>query len=268
MSLDRGSQLGRGLPPASPEPLLRLLQEPGRGATTSFEPSTCVFRGFQVGELCLACPLELDHVGESRAVLAPEVREKLQASPDCLETVGILLEPLVPQPQLSGHVLDVGLGSSERHSKVGEGFVSRQPGYRYPEQVGSAQAWMGLRSVGSRQSVASFGDRSPERPDLREQRLLGGELFVLVDSGDRRRGNLVLLEAEKTDCARQHPGIATELRKACSDGGELHSCLRDLLEVGSGISVERLSLCCLVQQGLMHVLAVQVDEAVADLGQR
>src|SRR5208283_2626427 len=99
--------------------------------------------------------------------------------------------------------------------------------------------------------------RNPERPDLREQRLLGGELFVLVDSGDRRRGNLVLLEAEKTDSARQHPGIATELGKACNDRGELQSCLRDLLEVGSGISVKRLSLCCLVQQGLMHVLAVQ-----------
>ena len=128
---------------------------------------------------------------------------------------------------------------------------------------------MGLRSVGSRQSVASFGHRSPERPDLREQRLLGGELLVLVDSGDRRRGDLVLLEAEKTDRARKRPGIAAELAKGGqSMAASSTSRLGNLLEVGAGKSVERLPLCCLVQQGLMHVLAVQVDEAVADLGQR
>ena len=44
--------------------------------------------------------------------------------------------------------------------------------------------------------------------------------------------------------------------------------MRDLLEVGSGKPVERVPLCGLVQQRLMHVLAVKVDETVTDLGQQ
>ncbi len=51
MSLHRSGELGRGLPPARPEPLLRLFQEPGRGTTTGLQATACLFRRFQLGQL-------------------------------------------------------------------------------------------------------------------------------------------------------------------------------------------------------------------------
>jgi hypothetical protein len=75
----------------------------------------------------------------------------------------------------------------------------------------------------------------------------------------------VQLEAEKVDSAGKHLGIATELGQARIDGDELLSSLGNLFQIGSGEPVERLALRGLVQQGLMNVLAVQVDKAVTDL---
>ena len=159
VSLDRGSKLGRSLTAAGPEPLLHLLHARGRAASTNFQSPASLFGCFQVGQLRLACPFELEHVCEARAVLAPEVGEQLQAPPDRLEAVRILLEPLVSQPELPSHVLNVCLGGSEWHSKLAERLMSRQPRRRHPEQVRGSQAGMGLGGVGSDKSVASFADR-------------------------------------------------------------------------------------------------------------
>ncbi len=107
---------------------------------------------------------------------------------------------------------------------------------------------MSLGRVGTRQSVACFGHRNPERPDLCENRLLGNELLLLVESCDGCRGDLVELKAEKTDRAGKHPRIATEVGEAGVNCCELLSRLGKRLEVGAGKDVQRLSLCGLVEQ--------------------
>jgi len=119
--------------------------------------------------------------------------------------------------------------------------MSGQPGYRYSEQVGGPRPeWAWVASDPVRASRAS--EIAALRPDLSEKRLLGAELLLLVESSDGGRGDLVQLETEKADRADQHTRIATELGEAGVYNGELAPGLRDLLEVGSGEAVERVTL--------------------------
>lgn len=118
---------------------------------------------------CAWLARELDHLRQGRPVLAPEVCQQLQAAPHRLQAIGILLEPLVPQPQLAGHVLDVCLGTAERAGKVGEGWVSAEASQGRSEQVCDPRAGLGQRGIGADKSLAGRGHGDPERSDLCQQ---------------------------------------------------------------------------------------------------
>ncbi len=115
---------------------------------------------------------------------------------------------------------------------------------------------------------ACVGDRVPERPDLGQLRLLGGEPGLLVESRDLCAVDLVDLEAEKVDRAGQGPRIASEIGETGVGRRQLPAGLRDGLEVRAGEPVERVALCRLTEQGLMSVLTVEIDEVVTELGQQ
>ncbi len=175
--------------------------------------------------------------------------------------------------QLSGHVLDVGLGGPQGRDEVRDALVGRELGHGSSEQVARPQhvvtteTAVRLGSVRARQRLPRRDEASAERADLGEPRLLGGEPAFLVRILYRRLGDLVELESEQVDGTGESAGVSAELLEAGVDGGELASRLGHGSEVGPREAVQGVALRGLAQQGLMHVLAVEVDELVPDLRQ-
>ncbi len=116
-----------------------------------------------------------------------------------------------------------------------------------------------------RQGVTSLGHGEPERTDLGEQRLLGGEVGVFDLGGDGGSGDLVHLKTEQVERSGQRPGVPAELDEALVDRGELATSYCYRLEVGPREGVESVALRRLVQQRLVRVLSMEVDQAIPDL---
>ena len=185
-----------------------------------------------------------------------------------MKAFGVLVQALVSKAQLAHDVFDVGLGCSKRFGQVGEAFVGRQLQKGTPEQVTCSKTTLGQGGIRAGQAIASLGHGQPERSDLGEHRLLGGKLGVFGLRGDVSGGDLVDLKAEQVDRSSKRPRIAAELDETGVDQGELTSCLGHRLEIGAGEGVEGVSLRRLVQQGLVGVLAVEIDQGFPDLRER
>ena len=91
---------------------------------------------------------------------------------------------------------------------------------------------------------------------------------VLVRPGDLGRRDLVDLEPQQVDRARERRG-PRQARRAGRRWPQARAGRRvDRLEVDPGEAVEGVALGRLREQGLVGVLAVQVDEVVPDLRQQ
>ena len=127
-----------------------------------------------------------------------------------------------------------------------------------------------LRGVGSRQRRARFGDRGPAARPIRPSTASSpASSLVLVERRDRRRCDLVDLEAEQVDAAGELAVVTAELgearprcpassRRASTTGSRSTPAKRS-----SAVALGRLA-----QQRLVGMLAVEVDEVVTELGQR
>ena len=210
-------------------------------------------------------PAELDDVGQARAVLAAQLGEQLEAPRTASSRSGSSSSALVAQPQLARPPLRYRPGRaaagrrSPARASCAEAHQARPirslaPRRPAPGGVGAGQGRLGRRPGGP--------ERSPGRAHPPRQRDC-----VLVGRGDGGGGY-----SPAGSAAGRQSGPAPSGRPRARRGGRRPGQLDlgpgDGPEVGAGEGVERLALGRCRSRLLVGVLAVQVDEPGADLGQR
>ncbi len=105
------------------------------------------------------------------------------------------------------------------------------------------------------------------RDGVGEQVLVGLEAFVLVGVLDGGGGELVRLVAEQVDLAGPRPFVATERLEARLDLGHRGPRLHERRRIDTAEAIERRTLAGGAQQPLLGVLAVELDQVGAELGE-
>ena len=95
-----------------------------------------------------------------------------------------------------------------------------------------------------------------------------GQLLVLAGVGDRRRVEFVDLEPQQVDLSGAGLLVAAQRRQLGVDLGDPGAGGAQRCQVDRPERVQRGALGDPAEQALMGVLAVQVDHAVGELGQR
>ena len=113
-----------------------------------------------------------------------------------------------------------------------------------------------------------LGTRLAVADGVGEGVLVGLEGALLVRVGEVGGGDLVDLEAEQVDLAGALPLVPAERRQLGVELGEAGACCLQRPQVDRAEAVEGLPLGGDAEQGLVGVLAVQVDDGGGHLGER
>jgi hypothetical protein len=266
--LDRPGQAGRGRPPGGGDGggLGGLDLAGGHQPVVEIGGPAVVV--LQLGEP-LAQPLALgDHLAQCLPVLAAQVAQQLAAGPHDVQPLGVLLDALAGGPQVGGQVPDLGGHRPKPVLQGGERSAARHGGDRHADGVGGGRGTAGGTAVAV---AAERGERLGRGlavgGRVGQGILLGLQRLVLVGPGDGRAGDLVDLVADQVQLPGPGPLVAAHGRQRVGYGLDLGPGAPQRPGVHPAEAVERLPLGRGVEQRLVGVLAVEVDQHGAQLGQ-
>ena len=205
-------------------------------------------------------------VGQRLAVLAPQIVQELPALAQLGEAFRVLVDRLTGGPQLARHVAQLGCQRPQPRLGIAKGRSPRQERQRRADGIGGRCGGLGR----------AFGAVAAEQHDRTGRRLAvrGGigqlvlqplQLRVLVRTGDGGGVDVGNLVAQEVQLAGPRPLVAAHLAELGEYGADLLPGGLQRSEVDLAEPVERFALRGRVQQGLVGVLAVEIDQLGAHL---
>ena len=231
-----------------------------RGGQSSVQLAGPLVEALQLVEPLRRLVAEDQDLGEVVAVLADEVAQQLAAGPHGSEALGVVLDAVAEVADLRRHVVQLG---QQRGQPAGHGAVGR-PATERGEPGGDGVATgaiRGERGVGG-------GSRLPVPERVGQRVLLGGQpglLLGIVDAGGVQLGHLV---AQEVGLAGPRALVAPERSQLGVQLGHTTARRPQRTQVDVPEAVERSPLSARREQGLVVVLAVQLDEAGGGGGER
>ena len=202
-----------------------------------------------------------DDIDECRAVLAPQVAQQLPAGPQRRQPLGVFFDALGDGPDVVRDVVEIGLHRSQTigerpiRGAVAQGTERGRDGVERRAVVAAER--------GARQCAGfAMGQR------VGQLALVALESLVFVGVGEGRALQLVDLEPVEIDLARPRAFVAAERRERGVDRRQLRAGSFEGRRVDRTEAIERGALRCGRHERLVRVLAVDVDERQAELGQR
>ncbi len=201
------------------------------------------------------------HVRERLAVLPRELAQELPPRPDLLESLRVVLHRVACDAQVPAELGELRLRGAEPFGELCERTAARQCCRRRADRVERRAldgAVRGCQGFAMRQRVG-------------EQRLLGFERDVFARIVEAGGLDLVDLKAQEVELARTGPVVPAESSELGVDASHLGSggTVR-----GEGIrcrradeAIERGSLHRGREEGLVRVLAMQIDQTGAHVGE-